>query len=244
MFTSNTTTPIGTPAVQGNANAMLEQTSKLSGKKHTSSLIAIWDIKMTAKNVNAFLEYFAAKVVSGAASNLSTVEIFAINLYDRWLDDFPICASIEELKVRVTDAGTLHINPDELINSPQAKKQLQAVERLRNAAVKEGETPETDAIVLPYIGNDVTSEECSKLLDHARNLERERNAIRSRPPSGLVEALRLARNLAAHAYHKSSCDFMTSSAELKCSCGYDKAHDEYWAQDKALQSHQPQGAGE
>jgi hypothetical protein len=43
------------------------------------------------------------------------------------------------------------------------------------------DTPRTDAVVAPYIGSDsVTVEECSALLDEARQLERELAAANAR----------------------------------------------------------------
>ena len=51
-------------------------------------------------------------------------------------------------------------------------------------------TPETDAIVRRYLGNEgISAEEVSRLLDHARNLERQRDE--------LLEALEETRRLAS-----------------------------------------------
>lgn len=64
-------------------------------------------------------------------------------------------------------------------------------------------TPRTDAVVAPYVGQDgVSVEECDRLLDHARQLERELEEARHQMATfGIVELAIRNPNVSSYIAH-------------------------------------------
>lgn len=79
-------------------------------------------------------------------------------------------------------------------------------------------TPETDAIVHPFYGMDVSTEEASALLDHARKLERERDEAREDAKQGWKQAEEyrglIPTTAQAMVYHSLLMKYKASEAEI------------------------------